>query len=341
MFDDNFYMQRCFDLAKNGSGRVSPNPLVGSVIVCKDTIIGEGYHKNFGESHAEVNAIASVKDKSLLRDATLYVNLEPCSHWGKTPPCADKIIETGIPKVVIANIDPFPEVSGRGIQKLRDAGIDVTTGVMQDEGYKLNKRFFTFHTLKRPYIILKWAQTSDGYIARKDFSSKWISNKYSRLLVHYWRSQEDAIMVGTNTALHDNPKLTAREMGGRNLLRIVIDRTLRLPNNLNLFNGEAPTIVFTEKEQPNSKNLEFIALDFNKNFPYNILAELHNKNVHSVLIEGGTNLLTSFISQGLWDEARVFTGKTIFGAGINAPVINAGYFLQEKSEDDSLTVYYK
>jgi diaminohydroxyphosphoribosylaminopyrimidine deaminase / 5-amino-6-(5-phosphoribosylamino)uracil reductase len=340
MFDDNFYMQRCFDLAKNGSGKVSPNPLVGSVIVCKDTIIGEGYHKKYGESHAEVNAIASVRDKNLFKEATLYVNLEPCSHWGKTPPCADKIIENKIPRVVIANVDPFPEVSGRGIQKLRNAGIEVTTGVMEDEGYELNKRFFTFHTQKRPYIILKWAQTLDGFIAMKDFSSKWISNKYSRLLVHYWRSREDAIMVGTNTAFYDNPLLTAREMGGRNPVRVVIDRNLRLPKELNLFDGESPTIVFTENERPESNNLKFIKIDFERNFPQNLLSALYHEKLQSVIIEGGSNILSSFLSQGLWDEARIFTGKSVFGTGIDAPRISSENLLHEKTESDLLTVYY-
>lgn len=333
-------MQRCFDLAKNGSGRVSPNPLVGSVIVCKDTIIGEGYHKKFGESHAEVNAIASVKDKNLLTTSTLYVNLEPCSHWGKTPPCADKIIENKIPKVVIANVDPFPEVSGRGIQKLRNAGIEVTTGVMEDEGYKLNKRFFTFHNRKRPYIILKWAQTLDGFIAREDFSSKWISNKYSRMLVHYWRSREDAIMVGTNTAFYDNPQLTAREMGGRNPIRIVIDRNLRLPGTLNLFDESAPTIVFTAQEKPQSNKQKYLNIDFERNFPQNLLSALYNEKIQSVIIEGGSNLLTTFIANGLWDEARVFTGKSVFGKGISAPKVNSEEYLQEKLEDDLLTIYY-
>ncbi len=236
MTSDELFIQRTFELAQSGIGQVSPNPRVGAVVVHDEKIIGEGWHKKYGEAHAEVNAIHSVKDQSLLQESTIYVNLEPCSHFGKTPPCADLLIRHQVKKVVVCNNDPNPLVSGQGIAKLLNAGIEVVTGVLETEGRKLNKRFFTFVEKQRPYIILKWAQTVDGFVARENYESKWISNDFSRQLVHQWRSEEDAVLVGTKTAAHDNPKLDVRDWSGRNPVRVVIDRFLRLSATLHLFN---------------------------------------------------------------------------------------------------------
>ncbi len=322
MFSDEVYMRRCIDLARAGIGHVSPNPMVGSVIVYKDTIIGEGYHHEYGKAHAEVNAIDSVTDKSLLKEATLYVNLEPCSHYGKTPPCADRIILEGIPRVVIGNIDPFSEVNGRGIEKLRNAGVKVTVGVLEKKCSELNKTFFTFHEKRRPYIILKWAETADGFIARKDFSSKWISNPYSRMLVHQWRSEIDAVMVGANTAIHDNPSLTVRETKGRNPIRITMLRDGILPLGFHLLDGEARTIIFTENKSISHPNVEYVPIEFSANLPEQILAYLYTQNIQSILIEGGANLLSQFISKNLWDEARIFKAPVHFDEGIPAPVLD-------------------
>ena len=314
-------MARCLELALNGLGHTATNPLVGCVIVHDNQIIGEGYHHIYGGPHAEVNAINSIADKSLLQNSTLYVNLEPCSHWGKTPPCADMIIENKIPNVVIGTKDIYEEVNGRGIERLRSVGINVEVGILEKESLELNKRFFTFNIKKRPYIILKWAQTADGFIAREDHSSKWISNEYSRLLVHQWRGEESAIMVGTNTALYDNPQLSSRDLKARNPLRIVLDRELKLPQTHHLFDGKIPTIVFTEKLKDSKENLSYVQLDFAaKDFLKLLLDYLHNIGVQSVIIEGGSKLLQSFIYADLWDEARVFeAGKVFFEKGIKAP----------------------
>ena len=316
-------MARCLELALNGLGHTATNPLVGCVIVHDSHIIGEGYHHIYGGLHAEVNAINSVADKSLLQNATLYVNLEPCSHWGKTPPCADLIIENKIPNVVVGTKDIYEEVNGRGIERLRNAEVNVEVGILEKESLKLNKRFFTFNIKKRPYIILKWAQTTDGYIAREDHSSKWISNEYSRLLTHQWRSEETAIMVGTNTAIYDNPNLSTRDMKARNPTRIVLDRELKLPQTHHLFDEAIPTIVFTEKLKESSDNLSFVQLDFaSKDFLKHALEYLHNIGIQSIIIEGGAKLLQSFIDEELWDEARVFeAGKVFFENGIEAPKI--------------------
>ncbi len=317
-------MKRCIQLAKSAQGYVAPNPMVGSVIVHNNKIIGEGYHKQYGQAHAEVNAINSVKNKELLRKSSLYVNLEPCAHHGKTPPCADLIVKMQIPKVIIACVDSFAKVAGKGIEKLKKAGCDVTVGVLEKESIDLNKRFFTFHNKKRPYIILKWAETSDGFMdieRSPDDHAKnyWITNELAKKLVHKWRSQEDAFMIGTNTAINDNPQLTTRDWTGKNPVRIVIDRNLKLPQNLNLFDNGAKTIVFNSKKDLISDNMEFIKINFDNSLQ-EILNKLYLLNIQSIVVEGGRLLLDSFIQNNLWDEARVFVGNKKFIRGLKAPV---------------------
>jgi len=320
------HMKRCLDLAGLGLGHTAPNPLVGSVIVYNHRIIGEGFHHAFGEPHAEVNAINGVSDKSLLPGAVLYVNLEPCSHSGKTPPCADLIIKTGIPEVVIGASDPNPIVAGRGIEKLEQAGIKVISGVLENQCSELNRRFFTFHNKKRPYIILKWAQTSDGYIdmLREGHvvqQPTWISNEISRMLVHKWRSEEQLILVGTRTAEIDNPRLNVREWPGKTPFRAVIDRKLRLPKSLNLFDNSCPTFVFNELKDMTEDQTQYVRLDFNGSVLKPLIQFLYSRGILSVFVEGGQNLLNSFIVENLWDEARVFIGRKKFDAGKPAPLI--------------------
>lgn len=316
-----FFMQECITLANKGIGMVSPNPLVGSVIVYKNRIIGEGYHEKYGYNHAEVNAINSVKDISLLKYSTLYVNLEPCSHYGKTPPCSNLIIENNISQVVVGCVDTFSKVSGKGIVKLREAGIDVTVGILEKESKKLNKRFFTFHSKKRPYIILKWAESKDHFIAPKAQAEPfWMTSSESKLLVHQWRAEEDSILVGRITAEKDNPDLTVRKIEGNNPIRIIIDRNLQLSKDLNLFNSESKTIIFNTIKTEEIDSNYFIKVDFN-NLINNIISELYKRKVHSVIIEGGTKTLQSFIDINMWDEARIFTTKKILKQGIKAPTI--------------------
>lgn len=339
------YMQRCFQLAANGLGNVAPNPMVGCVVVHNEKIIGEGYHVNFGEAHAEVNAINSAKDKSTLMASTLYVSLEPCAHQGKTPPCSDLIIESGIKKVVVACSDTNPLVAGKGIEKLKRAGVEVISGVMEKEARELNKRFFTFHEQKRPYIILKWAQTADGFIDRKRNdniqTALQISNEHSKRLVHKWRGEEQAIMVGTNTARLDNPKLDVRLVNGKNPLRIVLDKNAELPDSLNLFDGSQPTFVFTAKKNADRTNLEFITIDFTKIVLPQMMSELYEKQIQSVLIEGGSNLLQSFIDESLWDEARVFISETFIGDGIPSPRLKERPVGVENSSNDKFYLFRK
>jgi len=320
------YIRRCFELAGKGLGTTAPNPLVGCVIVYDDKIIGEGYHQNYGEAHAEVNAINSVLNKSLLKKSLIYVNLEPCSHFGKTPPCADLIIQSGIPEVVIANTDPYTEVNGKGIIQLKQAGCNVTTGICEEEGRFLNRRFFTFHKSRRPYVILKWAQTRDGFmdIDRCEAGTSknyWITNRKLKVLVHKWRSEESAVMVGAGTALNDNPQLTTREWPGRNPVRILVDEKNELPPALHLFDGEASTLVFTAHPAGNRPNLEYIQADFGDDVIKQVLNELYKRNIQSVIVEGGKQLLESFLNKNLWDEARVLTGNKYFNKGLKAPVI--------------------
>jgi diaminohydroxyphosphoribosylaminopyrimidine deaminase / 5-amino-6-(5-phosphoribosylamino)uracil reductase len=339
-----FWMNRCLQIAGNGMGSVSPNPLVGCVIVHEEVIIGEGFHRKFGEAHAEVNAICSVKDRNKLKSSTLYVNLEPCSHYGKTPPCAELIIKTGIPKVVIACMDPYKEVSGKGIQLLIDAGIEVISGILETEAKELNRRFFTFQIKKRPFIILKWAQTLDGFIDSvrppdREAAPVWITNEELRVIVHKWRTEEDAIIVGTNTALMDNPRLTARDWEGKNPLRIIIDKDLMLPIDLHLFDQSTPTIVLTGKKKQKQENLEYLQLDFNHDIIDVLLKELNNRNIQSLIVEGGKQLLESFINSGLWDEARILTGAKRFGKGVKAPEFP---FIPERESvfmEDRISIY--
>lgn len=315
---DEVFMQRTLELAQLGSGHVSPNPLVGSVVVHEGKIIGEGWHKKYGEAHAEVNAVRSVDNKSMLPHSTVYVNLEPCSHTGKTPPCADMLIEYKVKKVVIANLDSNPLVAGNGVKKLRAAGIDVVTGILEKQGRGLNKRFFTYMEKNRPYTILKWAETADGFVARENFDSKWISNDHARQLVHKWRTEEDAILVGARTAAYDNPQLNVRDWTGRNPVRVVIDRYLRLSSRLHLFDKKQLTICYNVLKHEEHENLSLIRIDEN-NFIHNLLQDLYRRKIQSVIIEGGASTLGMFIEDNLWDEARIFTAPQKFDKGIQAP----------------------
>lgn len=314
-------MRRALELAAMGLGSVSPNPMVGCVIVHGDRIIGEGYHEKYGESHAEVNAINAVEDQALLQEATVYVTLEPCAHWGKTPPCANLLVEKKIARVVIAAVDSNPLVGGKGIKILEEAGIPVSSGVLENQARIQNKRFFTQIEKQRPYVILKWAQTRDGFVARSDFSSKWISNSASRQLVHKWRSEEDGILVGKNTATYDDPSLNVREWVGKNPIRLVVDTTLQLPQNLKLFDQTIPTICFNILKSERMDNMEYVKL--RPGFEISeLLDELFKRNIQSIIVEGGSFLLSKFIAAELWDEARVFTSQNKFEAGILAPKLN-------------------
>ncbi|MBS1506131.1 MAG: bifunctional diaminohydroxyphosphoribosylaminopyrimidine deaminase/5-amino-6-(5-phosphoribosylamino)uracil reductase RibD [Bacteroidetes bacterium] len=338
MTPDEIFMTRALELAQRGIGYVSPNPRVGCVIVHDNQIIGEGWHQKFGEAHAEVNAVNSVADVSLLRESTVYVNLEPCSHFGKTPPCADLLIKHSVKKVVIANKDSNPLVAGEGIKKLKDAGVEVVVGVLEREGLELNKRFFTSMAKQRPYIILKWAQTTDGFIAQKNYESKWISNELSRQLVHRWRSEEDAVLVGTKTATHDNPSLTVRDWTGRNPTRIVIDRFLRLHDHLHLFDGKEKTLCYNVLRHEEKKNLSLVRID-EENFIIHLVNDLPKQKIQSVLVEGGAQTLQLFIDLNLWDEARVFTSPRLFHEGISAPKLNARKIGHEQVQSDLLEIF--
>lgn len=321
MTQDEKYMLRALELASLGLGSVSPNPMVGCVIVHDKQIIGEGYHQKYGKAHAEPNAIASVQNPDLLSSSTVYVTLEPCAHWGKTPPCANLLVEKKVKRVVIGTVDTNPLVGGKGIQILKDAGIEVLTGVLDEKVREQNRRFFTFMERKRPYIILKWAQTKDGFIARENYDSKWISNPYSRQLVHRWRSEEDAIMVGTLTAKYDNPQLNVREWVGKNPIRIVIDRKLTLDPGLHLFDQNQSTLCYNQVKTQKTDNLEHVKLPEGFNIG-GILEDLYERKIQSLIVEGGAQLLNKFIQENLWDEARVFTGQVQFGSGIPAPQPN-------------------
>lgn len=318
--EDEIFMQRGLELAVLGAGRVSPNPMVGSVIVHCNRIIGEGWHQRYGGPHAEVNAVNNVSDKTLLKKSTVYVTLEPCSHFGKTPPCSDMLIEHAVKKVVVANLDTNPVVKGGGLHKLRAAGIEVVSGILDKKGRELNKRFFTFVEKKRPYIILKWAETGDGFIARKNFDSKWISDEFSRQLVHKMRAHEDAVLVGMRTAQLDNPQLSVRDWTGRNPIRIVIDRFLRLDEKLHVFDGTQNTLVYNILKHEEFKKFSLIRLD-EENFLTHLVHDLYKRNIQSVIVEGGAQTLQAFISAGLWDEACVFVSPENFQDGLKAPSI--------------------
>jgi len=332
MFQQNeLYMQRCLQLAKLGSGNVAPNPMVGAVLIFENRIIGEGYHKKYGDAHAEVNCIASVKetDKNYIERSVLYVSLEPCAHFGKTPPCSDLIIKNKIPKVVIGCRDPFKKVDGKGIEKLKAAGIEILTGVLEQECVNLNKRFFCFHTKKRPYIILKWAQTSDKKIAANRKKRLIISNKTTNMLVHKWRSQEAAILVGTNTVIADDALLTNRSWSGKNPVRLTIDKELKIPLSVKIFNSDAPTIVFNltkttiEPDSNLTNNVFYYKVEQNKSLIPQITGACYILNIQSILVEGGAKLLQSFIDEHLYDEIRVITNeKLVVTDGLDAPVFN-------------------
>ncbi|NIK92199.1 bifunctional diaminohydroxyphosphoribosylaminopyrimidine deaminase/5-amino-6-(5-phosphoribosylamino)uracil reductase RibD [Mangrovimonas sp. CR14] len=325
------YINRCIEIAKNGLGTTRPNPMVGCVIVRNNQVIGEGFTSPFGGPHAEVNAINSVKDESLLKESTLYVTLEPCSHFGKTPPCSDLIIDKGIPQVVIGTIDTHSKVAGKGIEKLMRAGCDVVVGVLEKECQEHHKRFFTFHNKQRPYIILKWAQSADGFLSPSEKNEKkpvWITNSYSRQLVHKWRTEEHAILVGYNTVIEDNPSLTARDWKGLNPIRVVLDKFNNLEKSFDIFNNEANTIIVSDKD-----------IDFNKK-PIEQLAQLlFQKEIQSIIIEGGSKTLQMFIDEGLWDEARIFIGQNTFVNGTLAPHFTGSLISEHKILGDTLKIF--
>jgi diaminohydroxyphosphoribosylaminopyrimidine deaminase/5-amino-6-(5-phosphoribosylamino)uracil reductase len=352
------YMKRCLQLAELALGKVAPNPLVGALLVHDGRVIGEGYHRHFGGPHAEIDCLHSVKveDREFISRSTMYVSLEPCAHFGKTPPCADRIIKEEIPKVVIGCRDPFPKVNGRGIEKLRSAGIEVDTGLLEKECREMNRRFFTFHTKHRPYIILKWAQTADGRIANEDYSRLQVSNEFSNHLVHRWRSEESSILVGTNTALFDDPALTTRLWPGKNPVRLVVDMDLRLPSSLQLFSGDFPTIIFNQHknsiedlsahslpwEKMNAENpVLYYQVSGDTSLVHQIINALYHLKIQTVLVEGGAFLLQSFIDENSWDEARIITNRDLnLGQGIKAPRgIQEGLVEELKLSSDLIQIY--
>lgn len=343
---DELYMKRCLELAELGNGQVSPNPLVGCVIVSGGKIIGEGYHKKYGQAHAEVNAINAVLEKygdqatELLKNATAYVSLEPCAHFGKTPPCADLLIRHQLKKVVVGNRDPFADVDGKGIEKLRNAGIEVVTGLLEKECSFVNRRFFTRIKQQRPYIILKWARTANGYFAPKNTVQQWISGPMAKKLVHKWRTEEDAILIGKQTALADNPQLSAREWPGKNPIRILIDRNLDVPDSSLIYNDVAKTVIFNEQKTDVTGNIHYIQMeDMQYYLPQKIAFQLYLMDIQSVIIEGGANILNQFISGGLWDEARVFNSATSWDTGIHSPQINGKITSVTEIGSDQVTIY--
>jgi len=354
MTSHEIYMHRCLQLAQLGAGSVAPNPMVGAVLLHDDKIIGEGYHRLYGGPHAEPNCIASVSEDELhlIEKSTLYVSLEPCAHFGKTPPCADLVIRSKIPRVVIGVRDPFTQVNGKGIEKLMAAGVQVEVGILEQQCRELNKRFFTFHTQHRPYLILKWAQTLDGKVANKDYSRLLITNGHTNRLVHKWRGEEAAIAIGTNTALFDDPELTTRLAPGANPIRIVIDMDLRLPKSLNLFDTLTTTIVFNTKEHNlplqkiSANELKQIGVGYYQvtedvSLVHQVTNALYSMGIQSVLIEGGTYLLQSFINEGIWDEARIITNEELVsGTGLSAPTLsNATLHASEKIFSDVIRTY--
>ena len=317
-------MHRCLQLADSGRGNVAPNPMVGAVLVNDGRIIGEGYHQQYGFAHAEVNCIHSVKEENiaLIPQSTMYVSLEPCAHWGKTPPCADLIIRNNIPKVVVGCRDPFKKVDGKGIEKLRAAGVEVTMSALEKECIDFNTRFFTFHTKHRPYIILKWAQTADGKMAAPDENRLLISNEFANRLVHKWRSEEAAILVGTNTALLDNPRLDNRLWNGKSPVRLALDKKLRLPVSLHLFDNTVSTVILNDSLQKEEGQMLYYKMDESRDTATSICQACYNLNIQSVLVEGGAQLLQAFINAGLWDEARVITNEKLFiGKGLSSPFL--------------------
>ena len=338
------FMARCIELARHGAGHTAPNPMVGAVVVHGDKIIGEGYHRRCGEAHAEVNAISSVRDERLLRESTLYVSLEPCSHYGKTPPCAELIIRKGIPRVVVGCLDPFPEVAGRGIRMLREAGIEVVTGVMEHEARALNEAFMLFQTEKRPFVTLKWAESADGFIdafrTSPDISPVRFSTPETQVRVHKLRAESAAILVGTRTALLDNPSLSVRHWSGKSPVRLVIDRELKLPEHYHLFDGTVPTLVYTSrpKKDPSGK-VEYVQLDFKVSIVQQILQSLYERKLNSLLIEGGATLLQQFLASGYWDRAVIERSPMCLFEGVKAPAIPSGVAHSERFGGHDYLVY--
>lgn len=346
---ENKYMARCISLARNGTGNVAPNPMVGAVIVHQGKIIGEGYHRKYGEAHAEVNAIASVRDESLLKEATIYVSLEPCSHYGKTPPCAELIIKKQIPRVVIGCLDPFPEVSGRGVRMLREAGVEVVTGVMEEEARELNRVFMTFQEKRRPYIYLKWAQSADGFMDRLQTDNSLpavvLSSSETLRRVHHLRANVAAIMVGTQTALLDNPSLTVRHWAGKSPVRVVLDRTLRIPPHYHLLDGAVKTLVFTAVEAVSRENVEYVTIDFDRPVLPQVMHELYVRKLDSLMVEGGATLLGHFLEDGLWDQMLVETAPVNLESGVKAPDLSRVASLSltdvKKVQDHVISVFLR
>ena len=356
------YIKRCIEIAKNGLGTTAPNPMVGCVIVYDEKIIGEGFTSPYGGAHAEVNAINSVVERSLLNKATLYVTLEPCSHFGKTPPCVDAIIKFKIPKIVVGTIDTHSKVAGKGVEKLRGSGCEVIVGVLENQVKTHHKRFFTFHNKKRPYIILKWAESADGFIApqtRNEQKPVWITNEISRQLVHKWRAEEQAILVGTNTVIEDNPSLTVRDWTGKNPVRVVIDKDLKLASKYRVFDESVEVIVFCDENDkfqihvssneawsvhppiPELYSGSFVIIDWNSKstIAQQICNNLFIFNITSIIIEGGRQTLQTFVDENLWDEARVFTGTPSFTRGTKAPRFSGTLISEKKIIDDNLKIY--
>ncbi len=341
------YLSRCLQIARKGLGNTAPNPAVGAVLTLDDQIIGEGFTSPFGGSHAEVRAIGSVQDKSLLKSATLYVTLEPCCHHGKTPPCTDLILEMGIPRVVIGVQDPHRKVGGQGIARLRQGGCEVILGVLEEACRQHHRRFITFHTKKRPYLILKWAQSADGFMApprevRNNIPEPyWITGKSARQLVHQWRSEEQGILVGTRTALEDNPRLNTRLWAGSSPLRILIDRDLKVPEDYHIYDREAQTLVFCRQEylKETKDHIHYIGLTGQKTLLTEVLEGLWKVEVQSVLIEGGAQTLRSFLENGLWDEARVLTGKPHFKGGLKAPQLKHAPYREWNLDHDHISIF--
>lgn len=335
-------MERCISLATLGFGYAAPNPMVGAVLVYNQRIIGEGYHAQYGQAHAEVNCINSVKeeDEKFISESTMYVSLEPCSHFGKTPPCADLLVKMKVKKVVVGCVDSNAEVSGRGIKRMQESGIEVVTGVLKEECRQLNKRFFTFHEKKRPYIILKWAQSMDGFIGSGSKERIYISNQYSNRLVHKWRSEEAAILVGTSTALNDNPVLTTRLWPGNNPTRILLDRKLVVPETHGIFNDKACTIIANDHKNMERNNLIYLKID-EKDVLKSLLPALWEMDIHSVLVEGGSKTLTSFINAGLWDEIRIIVDEKLhLGKGVKAPNVPGAVIIKQERYFSNLINYY-
>ena len=335
---DEIFMNRALQLAALGNIFTAPNPMVGAVIVHEGKIVGEGYHRVCGEAHAEVNAIHSVSNPSVLSESTMYVTLEPCSHFGKTPPCADLIVKHNLKRVVICNLDPFEKVAGSGVKRLKEAGIEVESGCLEKQGRYLNRRFFCFHEKKRPYIVLKWAESKDGFIGKKN-EQVWLTGSISKQLVHQWRAEEMAILVGKNTAILDNPELTVRETAGNHPTRFVVDKNLEVPKDSKIYNGESNTTVLNSINTKQEKNVNYITINFESSLAKQVSKICFDRNISSIIIEGGANTLQQFIDSNFWDEARVFSTKKKLESGISCPKFNGKLESSNKLTDDLLNIY--